>query len=239
MNPPLPLTRSKKQSHPDLVFQWPLHLHRQRQPSPSISPPQTPKLQQSLPPPPCFILQEQFEEVDNKGLQWEYFGCNWVDQEEEHMEEQQLSPITAKGSRHAPHIPPKMEAPEIPLLSVGLQVMSLTENNQHQQSKEIEEKYTLLMKVACSRGSQSEFHELRVKPLYSENGIGITYLNYVQPGKLEQAQEVPVQRYGAWIIELAQISSNATQAVCDGVEGGNMDLYLKAVAPAFKALRAP
>jgi hypothetical protein len=95
------------------------------------------------------------------------------------------------------------------------------------------------MKVACSRGSQSEFHELRVKPLYSENGIEITYLNYVQPGKLEHAQEVPVQRYGAWIIEPAQISSNATQAVCDNSGRTSMDMDLEAAAPALKAPRAP
>ncbi|KAM0862693.1 hypothetical protein ACQ4PT_045101 [Festuca glaucescens] len=153
------------------------------------------------------------------------------------MEEQ----LPERDRSLALHIPQALEIPEIPLLSVDLQAMSLTD-----------------------QGSQSEFHELRqvmlesrpdyiwgiaklkvgvpvfdrVKLLYSVNEAGITYLNYekigriclfcgvmfhtvgnchlrqqivtqkIQSGQADQAQQVPFQRYGSWIIEPADIPSN-------------------------------
>jgi hypothetical protein len=69
------------------------------------------------------------------------------------MEEQPLSPITTRGSVHAPHNPLVLEAPEIPLLEVELQAMSIAEQNQQQNSQEAEEQYVLFMKVACSGGT--------------------------------------------------------------------------------------
>jgi hypothetical protein len=69
------------------------------------------------------------------------------------MEEQPLSPIRAEGSAHAPHNPPVLEAPEIPQLEVGLRVMTIQDQSQHQQIQEDEEKFALLMKIACTGGT--------------------------------------------------------------------------------------
>ncbi|KAK1678381.1 hypothetical protein QYE76_039229 [Lolium multiflorum] len=49
---------------------------------------------------------------------------------------------------------PALEVPEIPLLSVGLQAISLSDQGQNQENKEEEkEEFTLLLKVACSGGT--------------------------------------------------------------------------------------
>jgi hypothetical protein len=69
------------------------------------------------------------------------------------MDEQPLSPIRAEGSAHAPHNPPVLAAPEVPQLEVGLMAMTIHDQNQQQQIQEGEEKYTLLMKVACTGGT--------------------------------------------------------------------------------------
>uniref|UniRef100_A0ACD5Z6B9 Uncharacterized protein n=1 Tax=Avena sativa TaxID=4498 RepID=A0ACD5Z6B9_AVESA len=69
------------------------------------------------------------------------------------MEEQALSPIREEGSPMAPHNPPSIEAPEIPQLRMGIQAMNLQEQSQQSAGKEEEDKYTLLVKVACSGGT--------------------------------------------------------------------------------------
>lgn len=70
------------------------------------------------------------------------------------MDKQQPAPSMARDWALAPHIPPVLDAPEIPLLSVGLQAMSLSNQGRNQQNKEEEkEKFTLLLKVACSGGT--------------------------------------------------------------------------------------
>jgi hypothetical protein len=51
-------------------------------------------------------------------------------------------------------IPQAVEIPEIPLLSVGLQAMRLSDQDQQQQSNnQEEEKFSLLMKIACTGGT--------------------------------------------------------------------------------------
>ncbi|KAM0912755.1 hypothetical protein ACQ4PT_012576 [Festuca glaucescens] len=70
------------------------------------------------------------------------------------MEKQQPNPSMAEDWDLASHIPPALEAPEIPLLSVGLQAMSLSNQGRNQQNREEEkEEFTLLLKVACSGGT--------------------------------------------------------------------------------------
>nr|XP_051190512.1 uncharacterized protein LOC127303845 [Lolium perenne] len=70
------------------------------------------------------------------------------------MEKQQPSPSMAGEWDLASHIPPALETPEIPLLSVGLQAMGLSDQGQNQQNREEEkEEFTLLLKVACSGGT--------------------------------------------------------------------------------------
>ncbi|KAK1627178.1 hypothetical protein QYE76_001493 [Lolium multiflorum] len=70
------------------------------------------------------------------------------------MEKQQQTPSMAGEWDLASHTPPVLETPEIPLLSVGLQAMSLSDQGQNQQNKEEEkEEFTLLLKVACSGGT--------------------------------------------------------------------------------------
>jgi hypothetical protein len=53
----------------------------------------------------------------------------------------------------ASHIPPALETPEIPLLSVGLQAMNLSDQGQNQQNREEEKEEFTLLKVACSGGT--------------------------------------------------------------------------------------
>ncbi|KAK1630838.1 hypothetical protein QYE76_005153 [Lolium multiflorum] len=70
------------------------------------------------------------------------------------MDKQLLPPAGARERDQVPHTPPVLEVPEIPLLSVGLQAMSLADQGQQQQSNEEEqEKYTLILKIACSGGA--------------------------------------------------------------------------------------
>jgi hypothetical protein len=68
------------------------------------------------------------------------------------MEEPPLSPIRAEGSKLAPHNPPVLAAPEIPQLEVGMQAMTIQEQNHQQQIQQQEEGFVLLMKVACTGG---------------------------------------------------------------------------------------
>jgi hypothetical protein len=66
------------------------------------------------------------------------------------MEEQ----ISTRDRSLVLQIPQAVEIPEIPLLSVGLQAMSLSNQDQQQQSNnQEEEKFTLLMKIACTGGT--------------------------------------------------------------------------------------
>jgi hypothetical protein len=71
------------------------------------------------------------------------------------MDKQLLPPATVRERDQLFRSPPVLEVPEIPLLSVGLQAMSLADQGQQQQSNEEEQgKYTLIMKIACSGGAQ-------------------------------------------------------------------------------------
>nr|XP_051222821.1 uncharacterized protein LOC127341087 [Lolium perenne] len=70
------------------------------------------------------------------------------------MDKQLLPPAEANERDQVPHTPPVLEVPEIPLISVGLQAMSLADQGQQQQSNEEEQgKYTLILKIACSGGA--------------------------------------------------------------------------------------